>query len=145
MKDLRYSMHIEASREKIWEAMLQDATYREWTAAFMPGSYYVGDWSEGSEMRFLGPGAVGEKEGGMAARVKENRLHEFISLEHIGEIQAGIVKPFPESSYENYTLTDQGAGTEVVVDMLNIPDEFSGMLDGAWPKALQSLKALAEK
>ena len=44
--------------------MLADDTYREWTSAFHPGSYYKGDWSEGSKILFLGPGDDGEVRAG---------------------------------------------------------------------------------
>ncbi|MES2668761.1 MAG: SRPBCC domain-containing protein [Patescibacteria group bacterium] len=145
MIDLHYSIHIDALREKVWDVMLADATYRAWTSVFMPGSYYVGDWSEGSKMLFLGPSADGEKEGGMASFVKENRAQEFISLQHLGEIRDGVEIPWETVGFENYTLKDADGGTEVVIDLLGLPDEYAGMFDESWPKALESLKQIAEK
>jgi uncharacterized protein YndB with AHSA1/START domain len=145
MTNLHYSTQINAPREKVWEVMLNDSTYREWTAVFMPGSYYQGDWSQGSKMLFLGPGADGQKEGGMAAVVKENRPQEFISLEYHAEIRDGIEVPMEGNGYENYTLQDKDGGTEVSIDLLNLPDEYADMFNDAWPKALEKLKELAEK
>ena len=145
MTDLHYSTQINAPREKVWDVMLGDATYREWASVFMPGSYYQGDWSEGSRMLFLGPGAEGEKEGGMAAVVKENRPQEFISLEYHAEIRNGVEIPMEGNGFENYTLRDHDGGTEVSIDLLNLPDEYAGMFDDSWPKALEKLKEIAEK
>ncbi len=145
MADLHYSKQINAPREKVWDVLLGDATYREWTSVFMPGSYYQGDWSEGSTMLFLGPGAEGEKEGGMKALVKENRAQEFVSLEYGAEIRNGVEVPMAGSGLENYTLQDKDGGTELSIDLLNVPDEYSDMFNEGWPKALEKLKELAEK
>jgi uncharacterized protein YndB with AHSA1/START domain len=145
MIDLHYSIQIDAPREKVWEVMLNDATYREWTATFMPGSYYQGDWAEGSKMLFLGPAGEGKKDGGMAAIVKENRPQEFISLEYHAEIHDGVEVPMKGTGFENYTLQDKDGGTEVSVDLLGLPDEYADMFDDSWPKALETLKEIAEK
>lgn len=145
MTDLHYATQINAPREKVWNVMLGDATYREWTSVFMPGSYYQGDWSQGSKMLFLGPGADGQKDGGMAAIVKENRPQEFISLEYHAEIRDGVEVPMEGNGFENYTLQDKDGGTEVSIDLLNLPDEYVGMFNDAWPQALEKIKELAEK
>ncbi len=145
MTNLHFSAQINAPREKVWDVMLNEATYREWTSVFMPGSYYQGDWSEGSKMLFLGPGKEGEKEGGMAAIVKENRPEEFISLTYGAEIHNGIEVPMKGEGFENYSLEDKDGGTMVSVDLLNLPDEYAGMFDEAWPKALELLKQIAER
>ncbi len=145
MADLHYSTKINAPRAKVWSAMLDDATYRQWTDVFSPGSYYQGDWSQGSKMLFLGPAENGQKEGGMAAMVKENRPQEYISLEHVAEIRDGVEIPWEPHGFENYTLTDVDGGTEVKVDLLSTPDEYGDMFNGMWPKALEKLKGIAEK
>jgi hypothetical protein len=124
--------------------MLSDATYREWSAVFMPGSYFKGDWSEGSMMQFLGPSPTGEGEGGMVSVVKENRPEEFISLEYHGEIFNGVETTYENPGYENYTLKDAEGGTEVLIDLLMLPDEFAEMFNDSWPKALEKLKEIAE-
>ena len=55
MTTLHYLIFINAPKEKVWDTMLKDETYREWTKPFCEGSYYRGDWSEGSKIIFLGP------------------------------------------------------------------------------------------
>ena len=144
MKNLKYSIEIAAPREKVWRTMLEDATYREWTKTFCPGSYYRGDWSEGSKIVFLGPDPQTGKEGGMLSRIKENRLHEYISIEHYGEVVAGEEKPWPDGrvAYENYTFRDHDGGTELVVELIGMPEEYVPMFEDLWPKALAALKAL---
>ncbi len=149
MKTLHFSIIIKAPRQKVWDCMLQDATYRKWTAAFHEGSYFQGDWSEGSKMRFLGPSGEGKKDGGMLSRIKANRPHEYISIEHMGIIENGVEDTTSEQvkkwapSYENYTFRDVDGGTEVLVDM-DSDEEYAGMFEEMWPKALQKLKEVCE-
>ncbi len=148
MTRLHFSVLINATRERVWDAMLGDEGFRTWTGVFMPGSYFVGDWSKGSEMRFLAPGEKGEM--GMISRIRENRLHEFVSIEHVGMIEDGreIIPSEAEKDWsgalENYTFRDKYGATEVLVD-LDIIDEYRDMFEATWPKALQRLKELAEK
>lgn len=130
--------------------MLEDATYREWTESFNPGSYYQGDWSEGSKILFLGPNPDGSAgEGGMVAYIRENRPYEFISIEHAGFVKNGVEDTTSEEvkkwtpAYENYTFTEKDGGTEVSVDM-DIAEEYKAMFEEMWPKALERLKEIAE-
>jgi len=129
--------------------MLEDKTYREWTEAFSPGSHYIGSWDKGSKILFLGPNEKGIL-GGMVSRIKENRLYEYISIEHLGVVNAGkedttsdAVKQWA-GSLENYTLKEFKGKTELLVDM-DINDDYKEMFEGMWPKALQKLKEIAKK
>lgn len=150
MKKLQFTIEIQASKEKVWNTMLEDMTYRQWTSIFSPGSHYQGDWSKGSKMLFLGPNPETGEEGGMVSTVRENRPHEFISLQHIGFLQEGtedttseMAKEWAASSFENYTLNENNGAVEVVVD-LNIMDELAEEFEKMWPLALQKLKELSE-
>lgn len=53
MQKLNFKIEINAPKEKIWNTMLNDETYRIWTETFAPGSYYKGDWAQGSKILFL--------------------------------------------------------------------------------------------
>ncbi|MCK6562864.1 SRPBCC domain-containing protein [candidate division KSB1 bacterium] len=150
MNKLRFSIVINAPKAKVWNTMLDDKTYREWTEAFTPGSHYVGDWSTGSKILFLGPDPKTGQLGGMVSRIKENRLHEHISIEHLGVVQDGkedttsdAVKAWA-GAHENYAFKEKAGATEVLVD-IDINDEYKDMFQDMWPKALQKLKELAEK
>lgn len=147
MKTLQYKIFINAPREKVWDTMLSDATYRVWTAPFCEGSYYKGDWSEGSNITFLGPNPATGNEGGMLSRIKKNTLHEYVSIEHFGEINEGVEKLYDAEklAHENYTFLDKDGGTEIQVELTSVPDEYNEMFDESWPKALEVLKTLAEK
>ena len=149
MQKLNFSIVINASKEKVWNTMLEDKTYRIWTEVFSKGSHFIGDWSKGSKILFLGPNENGEI-GGMVSRIKENKLYEYISIEHLGVVENGkedtssdAVKPWA-GSLENYTFKDKNGATEILVEM-DSNEEYAEMFTGMWPKALQKLKELAEK
>jgi hypothetical protein len=149
MQKVHFSIAINAPKKKVWDTMLQDATYRVWTSAFNPkGSWYEGDWSQGSKIVFLGPGEDG-KLGGMVSRIAENRPHEYISVEHLGLIQDGKEDTTSEAvkrwvpAFENYTFKEKNGATEVLVDM-DVDEEHRKMFEDMWPKALKTLKELTE-
>jgi uncharacterized protein YndB with AHSA1/START domain len=150
MDKLKFSIVINAPKEKVWHTMLDDATYRLWTTSFSEGSYYKGDWSKGSKIIFLGPNPETGKEGGMVSRIAENKPYEYISIEHLGMINDGVEDTTSEEvkkwtpAFENYTFKEVNGKTTVLVDM-DINEEYKEMFEGMWPKALQQLKELAEK
>lgn len=149
MDKLRFSILINAPKEKVWNTMLDDATYRQWTEAFTPGSHYIGSWNQGSKILFLGPDPKTGKISGMVSRIKENRKHEFLSIEHLGVVQDGKEDTSSEAmkgwngALENYTFKDKDGKTEILVDM-DSNEEYKQMFEETWPKALEKLKELAE-
>lgn len=130
--------------------MFEDSTYREWTKAFNPGSYYKGSWEEGSKILFLGPDPKTGVEGGMVSRIKENRPYEFLSIEHLGIVVNGVEDTTSEEAkkwapaYENYTFNEKDGGTEILVE-LDLDEEHKDMFADMWPRALEKLKELSEK
>ncbi|KAF0139952.1 MAG: hypothetical protein FD122_2853 [Stygiobacter sp.] len=147
MNKLKFSITINASKARVWDTMLNDATYRIWTEAFAPGCYYVGDWSEGSKILFLASRETGDS--GMVSRIKENRLHEYISIEHLGMVENGKEDTTSDAIkewagvLENYTFKDVNGITELFIEM-DSNEEYSDMFNDMWPKALTKLKELSE-
>lgn len=149
MDTLNFSITINAPKEKVWNTMLGDESYRAWTEVFSPGSHYVGNWDKGSKILFLAPVQNGGMSG-MVSRIKENRLHEFISIEHLGMVENGKEDTSSEAVkvwagvHENYTFKESGGTTEVSVEMDSVK-EYEEMFMNMWPQALQKLKTIAEK
>ena len=150
MNKLHFAIDVNAPKQKVWDTMLQDSTYREWTRPFnQNGSWYEGDWNAGSTIRFLGPDDSG-KVMGMVARIRENRPHEYVSIEHVGMINDGKEDTTSDEAQkwrpalENYTFSEKNGVTRVSVDV-DTQEEYKEMFEEMWPKALQELKRLAEK
>lgn len=150
MNRLHFSILIDAPKQKVWHTMLDDRTYREWTRAFNPGSYYRGDWNEGSKILFLGPDPETGEEGGMVSRIAESKRYESVSIEHLGIVRDGKEDTTSEiarkwtPAFENYTFKERDGGTEVLVDV-DVEDEYVESFQQMWHDALQELKELAEK
>lgn len=153
MENQQFSIVINAPKENVWHTMLDLDTYKIWTEPFMPGSFYEGDWNQGSKMLFLAPDEKG-KMSGMVSQIKEIRLYEFISIEPKGVLEDGKENITGEKakewfgSFENYTLKEIDGKTEVIVDLTapeEIEEELKQYLLDAWTKSLQILKELAEK
>lgn len=146
MQKMNFKTTINAPKEKVWQTLWDDANYRQWTTAFCEGSYAVtNDWKEGTEVKFLDPAGSG-----MVSRVAENRPNEYMSFEHLGEVRNGVEDRTSEKvktwvgARENYTLAETGSGTELSIEA-DMADEYVDMFRQMWPKALASVKELAEK
>ncbi|SFD21866.1 Activator of Hsp90 ATPase homolog 1-like protein [Chitinophaga sp. CF118] len=145
---MEFKITINAPREKVWNALWDDASYREWTSAFAEGSWADTDWKKGSKALFLG-----EKNSGMVSTIAENIPNEFMSIKHLGNVIDGVEDLESEEAkkwaggFENYTLRTVDGKTELKIDMggVDISQEFKDYFMDAWPKALQKLKELAEK
>lgn len=152
-KKLTFTITIKAPRAAVWDAMLQQDTYRIWTAPFSEGSRYEGSWEKGQRIRFLGPdGGDGGSGGacGMVAQIADNRRHEFISIEHLGVIKDGVEDTSSEEArrwapaFENYSFADAGGGTLLTIDMDVMP-EYEEMFATMWPVALEKLRQICER
>ncbi|MFI5131790.1 MAG: SRPBCC domain-containing protein [Chitinophagales bacterium] len=145
MKKLNFSANINAPKEKVWNTLWNDTSYRAWTSAFAEGSYAKTDnWKEGSKVLFLGPNGDG-----MVSMVARNKPNEYMSFKHLGEVKQGIEDTNSEKvnswagAMENYTLKEENGKTILLVEM-DSTEDFSEYFEKTWPKALEKLKGLAE-
>lgn len=150
MQKLNVSTVINASPEKVWEAIVTDEKYRYWTSVFQEGSYFKGGWNKGDSIQFLMTDEEG-KTGGMISEIAESRYPEYISIKHLGMIRDGVVDTESEEAkswapaYENYILTRlDGGRTEFKLDQ-DIEEKYHEMFVDMWGKALVKLKEISEK
>jgi len=144
MKQLNFSIQINAPKEKVWRTLLDDATYRQWTSVFHEGSYAVGDWSEGSKILFLGP-----EGSGMTSRIARHIPNEYISILHLGLIANGV-EDFDSDetkkwagALENYAVQEKNGVTTLSVET-DMTEDFEAHMREIWPKALEKVKELSE-
>ena len=144
MERKSFSISVNASREKIWDVLWSDGSYRQWTSVFAEGSRAETDWKKGSKVLFHDG-----KGDGMVSTIIENIPNEFMSIKHLGEVKNGIEDTASEKvkqwagAMENYTLTEVDGKTELNVDM-DIAEEYKDYFLTTWPKALEKIKELAE-
>jgi uncharacterized protein YndB with AHSA1/START domain len=145
MEKQKFSISIDAPREKVWNVLWNDDTYRAWTSAFSEGSHAETDWQKGSKVLFLdGKGS------GMVSTIAENIPNEYMSIKHLGIVKDGVEDTSSEEvtqwsgAFENYTLKTVNGKTELVIDM-DTTEEFKDYFEKTWPIALDRLRELAEK
>lgn len=144
MERKTFTITIDAPREKVWETLWGDETYKKWTSAFAPGSKVETDWREGSRTLFLDVNGDG-----MISEIAKKREPEFMSFRHLGEIINGKedldsdkVKAWAGST-EDYTLEESDGKTTVTVSM-DIDGEYIDFFEKTWPRALEHLKNISE-
>lgn len=149
MKKLEFKTTINAKREKVWDAMLQKDTYREWVGVSWPNSDYKGKWAQGEDIRFIGGGEGNE--GGTMAHLEEVRKPEYVLAKHIAVINAdGTEDRTSETAKgwvgttEEYTFTEKDGKTEVKV-VINTKPDWESMFNEGWPNALKKLKEICER
>src|SRR5690242_10514751 len=144
MKNLNFTIEIQANKEKVWDTLWDDETYRSWTKAFCDGSYAVSDWKEGSKIHFLDPNGRGMYS--IIDRLIEN---EFMSFRHLGNIKDYQEQPLDEETkkwsggFENYTLTEVDGRTTLSVEVDSV-EQYLDFFNEKFPVALQNVKELAE-
>lgn len=149
MEKMRFDIHIQAPPEKVWDAVVGEREFREWTRPFNAESRYEGAWGKGEQIRFLGTNDNGETEG-MLAEIAESRRPSFLSIRHVGVIRGSADDARRETAtdwgpaYENYTLTPTAEGTRFTVEV-DTEEEYVQMFSDMWPRALAALKNVAER
>jgi hypothetical protein len=144
METLKFSIQVNASREKVWDALWNKEHYEKWTAAFSEGSHAVSDWKEGSKILFLD----GEGQG-MFSIIDKKIPSRQMSFKHLGVVIKGVEQPADEKTKdwsgakENYYLSDRNGGTELKVEMDTV-EEHAQYFRDVFPKALEIVKQAAE-
>lgn len=149
MNSLHFEITMGAPVEKVYRIMLDEPTYKEWTAIFNPTSHFKGSWEKGSKIIFVGTDENG-KMGGMVSRIRENIPNKFVSIEHMGiiqddnEITSGAEVEGWAGALENYTFKEVNGKTLLSIDN-DANAEFESYLLNTWPKALDKLKEMCER
>jgi len=146
---LKFEIMIDATIDNVYDIMLADDTYRQWTKVFNEHSHYVGSWNKGDKILFIGCDKDGNQ-GGMVSRIKENIKNKFVSIEHLGMLKGDIeITSGPEVEKwvglrENYSFFEVNNSTKLIVE-LDTVEEFAGYFQEQYPLSLNFLKEICEK
>jgi hypothetical protein len=146
MKKLEFAIEVDTNKKKLWDTMLDPVTYKEWVNETWPGSYFEGEWKQGKQLRFISPGR-----GGTLVALEEVKPYEYIAAKHIAVIRpdgsedrdSDVAKGWVGTT-EAYTFTEKNGKTTLKTTM-DINPEWAKMFENDWPKALASLKKIAER
>lgn len=140
MKNLEYQIQIHATSEKVWEVLFTQDADKNWASAVNAGTFFEGNWEEGSIMRFLD-----SQNNGMYNLVEKNILNKELKMKHLGWILDGELSPqnWGDSTIE-YVLEPNENGT-LLTGKINALDEFVDFFNSKYPQNFQNIKNLAEK
>ncbi len=139
MTTLKFSIKINAPKEKVWDSLWNETTYKKWTAAFSEGSHAVSDWNEGSKILFLDA-----KGNGMFSIIDKKIPNQQMTFKHLGDVKNGIeVNSDWAEAKENYVLSENSGVTELNVS-IDSNQEFQIYFESTFPKALEFVKQISE-
>jgi uncharacterized protein YndB with AHSA1/START domain len=143
MKEMQFSIEIDASKQKVWDILWEDQTFRQWASIIDTETYMVGELKEGNEIQFISA-ANGY---GVTSLVEKLVVGEFLLLRHRADTQqAGVAERENQwtGGQESYLLTEK-EGVTVLTVAFNVPPELEEYFNMNYPKALECVKELAEK
>jgi len=141
MKEMQFSVEINATKEKVWDTLWQDETFREWAGIIDPGTHMVGDLKEGNEVQFISGNGYG-----VTSLVEKLTPGEFLLLRHSADTQDDG-KRERENEWtggaESYSLSEKD-GITTLTAAFDVPPELEEYFKVNYPKALERVKVLAE-
>lgn len=143
MNPLQFSIEINAPKQKVWNTLWQDETFRDWASIIDPGTYMAGELTEGSEMQFISA----ENGYGVTSLVEKVVEGEYLLLKHQADTQEVGTKEREKEwtgGSESYTLVENDGLTTLTAEF-DVPPELKGYFNDAYPKALARVKELADE
>lgn len=143
MKEIKFTILINTTKEKVWNTLWLDKTFLEWASIIDPGTYMMGELKDGMEIQFISS----ENGYGVTSLVEKLIPGEYLLLRHSADTQENGER-MRENQWtggkESYLLTEK-EGQTVLTITLDIPEELNDILEDSYPKALERVKILAEK
>lgn len=139
MKLLEFTTQISATPEKVWNVLFTQDSYGKWSSAMNSGTYFEGNWEEGSILKFLD-----QKNNGMYNLVEINKENQLLRMKHIGWIMDGELSPQGwEDSTVTYILEPNDNGTLLKAEV-NSLDEFIEFFNTKYPQNFELIKNISE-
>jgi uncharacterized protein YndB with AHSA1/START domain len=141
MKEMQFKVEINAAKERVWNTLWQDETFRGWAGIIDPGTYMVGELKEGNEVQFISSNGYG-----VTSLVENLTPNEFLLLRHQADTQDNGVREREKEwtgGKESYSLTEEDDVTTLTATF-DVPSEMEAYFKDNYPKALERVKEMAE-
>ena len=138
------SIEINASKEKVWEVLMQDAYMKKWYAAFWESARAETDWKVGSKVIF-----TDDSGHGMIGRIISNEPATLLVVEYDGMLKDGKEDLESEEALsvkggrEIYRLSTENGKTMLKIES-DMTEEYYEMMSQKWDAALKIIKDLSE-
>jgi hypothetical protein len=143
MQKQQFSIEIQASRERVWNTLFEDKSFRDWGNIIDKGQYMVGEIKEGNEVKFIS----GSSGYGVTSLVEKLIPNEFVSFRQMADTKESGEKERQKEwtgGTESYSLAENDGVTTLRVT-IDIPSGLEEMFQDRFPKALERIKFLAEQ
>ncbi|PKM88765.1 MAG: hypothetical protein CVU85_03605 [Firmicutes bacterium HGW-Firmicutes-10] len=142
MKEIQFSIEINASKEKVWATLWDDDSFRDWANIIDEGTYMKGIMEEGNEIQFIS--SVNGY--GVTDLIERLIPNEFVLFRHSADTsESGKQIRTNEwtGGSESYSLIEENGITTLLVKT-DVPSEQEETFNIRFPRALERVKALAE-
>ena len=143
MKETQFSIEINAPKERVWATLWEDITFRDWANIIDEGTYMKGVMKEGNEIQYIS--SVNGY--GVTSLIEKLNPNEFALFRHATDTkESGQQEREKEwtGGTESYSLTEKN-GVTILIIKIDVPLELEETFNIRFPRALERLKALAEK
>ena len=140
MQKQQFSINIKAPRERVWNTLWEDKTFRDWANNIDEGMYMEGEIKEGNEVQFISPTGYG-----VTSLIEKLAQNELVSFRHMADTtDSGEREQEWTGGEESYSLAENDGVTTLTVD-IDVPPGQEETFKVRFPKALEMVKILAEK
>jgi hypothetical protein len=143
MKTIHKTKQINATKDKVWNVLLEDEYNRIWMSEFMEGAHAKTDWIVGHKVRFLD-----NDNNGLIGRIITKQPYDAIEIEYDGAVKNGeddleseMAKAM-KGSHENYYLSEENGVTTLKIES-DMDENHIEMMSAAWDKALEKIDELS--
>ena len=143
MKKQHFSIKIKAPKEKVWQTLFDDKTFRDWGSIIDEGQYMVGELAQGNEVQFISSVSGF----GVTSVIEKLIPHEYVAFKQIADtMDSGEQEREKEwtGGMESYELVEKNGITNLIVK-IDVPPGQEETFKVRFPKALERVKILAEK
>ncbi len=142
MHQQTFSTIIQAPKERVWNTLWSDATFRDWAGIIDEGTYLAGEMKEGNKVQFIS--SVNGY--GVTSFIEKCIPNELVLFRHMKDTKdhgEGERADEWSSGIEKYVLEENGGVTTLTLTS-EIPSELKEIFEDRTPKALARIKVLAE-
>lgn len=140
---MQFTIQIRATRQRVWNTLWQDETFRDWASIIDPRTYMIGELKEGNALQFISA----ENGYGVTSLVEKLVPGEFLLLRHSADTKEQGTQERDKQwtgGAERYTLSEKD-GTTTLTVMFDVPPELEEYFERNYPRALERVKILAER
>lgn len=143
MRTIRKRILINASPDKVWRVLVDDALTPLWYGVFSRGSHPETDWREGSKAIF-----TDNSKTGLIARIIRKKVNELLFFEYEGIVMDGVEDYDSEhahdiqGAHELYRLEEKSGSTALSVEC-DLGADFCDQMEASWEKALIKIRELS--